>query len=58
MVESEDYSVKADIWSLGCVIYEICSLKKVFPSKDEQDKPIGLLKMMNMIQSKEIKGIP
>ena len=47
-----DYSFKADIWSLGCVIYEICSLERLFPLKDAQDKPIGLLKMMDMIKHK------
>ena len=58
MVDSEDYSFKADIWSLGCVIYEICTLERLFPVKDAQDKPIGLLKMMDMIKHKEIKAIP
>ncbi len=52
MVESQDYSFKADIWSLGCVIYEICSLERLFPVKDAQEKPIGLLKMMDMIKHK------
>lgn len=52
MVESQDYSFKADIWSLGCVIYEICSLERLFPVKDSQEKPIGLLKMMDMIKHK------
>ncbi len=26
MVDSQSYSYKADVWSLGCVIYEVCSL--------------------------------
>jgi serine/threonine protein kinase len=58
MVDSQDYSFKADIWSLGCVIYEICALQRLFPPKDAQDKPVGLLKMMDMIKHAEIKEIP
>lgn len=30
----EPYNIKADIWSLGCVIYEICMLKPPFNSTD------------------------
>lgn len=25
--EDKPYDLKADIWSLGCVIYEVCTLK-------------------------------
>jgi NIMA (never in mitosis gene a)-related kinase 1/4/5 len=58
MVDSQNYSYKADIWSLGCVIYEICALEKLFPLKDEKDQPIGMLRMMDLIKHKEIKPIP
>ena len=30
----EPYNMKADIWSLGCVIYEICMLKPPFNATD------------------------
>ncbi len=30
----EPYSTKADIWSLGCVIYELCMLKPPFNATD------------------------
>jgi serine/threonine protein kinase len=26
IVDSQEYNFKADIWSLGCIIWEICSL--------------------------------
>ena len=58
MVDSQSYGYKADVWSLGCVIYEICSLERLFPVKDAQDRPIGLFKMMDLIKNGEIKEIP
>ena len=30
----EPYSYKSDLWSIGCVIYELCNLKPPFKGKD------------------------
>ena len=35
---------KVDIWSLGCIIYELCTLKVCFDNNDE-----GLFGLMNQI---------
>lgn len=47
----QPYDNKSDIWSLGCVLFEICSLKPPFMAKDMQ----GLNKK---IQSGKFDRIP
>ena len=32
--EGDEYSYASDIWSLGCVFYELCALKHPFQSRD------------------------
>jgi serine/threonine protein kinase len=32
MIKLDEYSFKTDIWSLGCVLYELVFLKKAFPN--------------------------
>ena len=43
--EDKPYSSKCDLWSLGCVMYELAALKPPFMAKD-----------MNALHSKVIKG--
>lgn len=44
----EDYNVKADIWSLGCVIFELCNLKQPFQAS-------GLDRLYKKVQGKHIE---
>ena len=43
------YTVKVDVWSLGCIVAELFTGEPLFPANDEQE----LLEMMM-----EVKGIP
>ena len=38
------YDSKSDIWSLGCVIYELCALEPAFKSKDMKELYAKVLK--------------
>ena len=33
-IENGEYDDKVDIWALGCIIYELCTLRKCFPSRN------------------------
>ena len=35
ILENKNYDNKVDIWALGCIIYELCALKKCFNSRIE-----------------------
>ena len=35
ILENKNYDNKVDIWALGCIIYELCALKKCFNSRNE-----------------------
>lgn len=30
IIKNEEYNYKADIWSIGCVLYELATLRMVF----------------------------
>ena len=40
----EPYSYKSDLWSIGCVIYELCSLRPPFKGKDLDELYLNVCK--------------
>lgn len=44
----EEYNARADIWSLGCVIFELCNLKQPFQAS-------GLDRLYKKVQAKSIE---
>ena len=58
---NKPYDTKADIWSLGCIIYYLCALKH--PFQDDQQEPIkskilkGEFDEITESYSQELKGL-
>lgn len=49
--QSKPYSFKSDIWSLGCILFELCALRRAFESSN-------LLSLVTEITEKEVREIP
>lgn len=37
MWKRDPYSYSADVWALGCILYELCALKPLFMAREEKD---------------------
>ena len=46
MVKGEAYTIKADIWALGCLIFEMASLKVYMPLLSRHTHTITCLNYM------------
>ena len=36
MLKDEPYNQKTDVWALGCILYEIVTLKRAFDNESEE----------------------
>ena len=53
-LKSNNYNEKFDIWTIGCIIAELYTLK-IFPGNDEFDQ---LNKILNVLGTPEFNGWP
>jgi len=37
LLKFKPYSLEADIWAIGCILYELCFLKRAFDGKDTEE---------------------
>lgn len=49
--QNKPYSFKSDVWSLGCIVYELCALKRAFEASN-------LLSLVSKITEAEVEQIP
>eukprot|EP01135_Chromosphaera_perkinsii_P002985 Nk52_evm7s232 gene=Nk52_evmTU7s232 len=43
ILQSKGYNAKSDVWSLGCVLYELCCLKHAFQGEEEDRGLLGIM---------------
>mmetsp|Transcript_13723 Transcript_13723/g.25879 ORF Transcript_13723/g.25879 Transcript_13723/m.25879 type:complete len:695 (-) Transcript_13723:88-2172(-) len=47
VLKSNGYDWKSDVWSLGCIVYELCALRSPFKSDDEKMSLYDLFQTIN-----------
>ena len=57
LCEGKPYNAKSDIWALGCILYELCSLKKPFNAFNQAALFMKIIEGKYIPLSK-LKGIP
>lgn len=42
--EGKNYNAKTDIWSLGCILYELCTLRRAFDANNMNQLIMGIIR--------------
>jgi len=50
----QGYDMKSDVWSLGCIVYEMCEMKSPFRNENEK---MSLMDLFNNITKGEYQPI-
>lgn len=57
LLGSKSYSTPADIWSFGCIIYEILAQKPLFPGNSTVDQIDKMLSLTGFPSEEDIKSL-
>lgn len=57
-IKGDGYSLESDIWQLGVLLYQLCTLEHPFCNKISERKGINLVEQANKILKAQFKDIP
>ena len=49
-----DYTTQVDVWSVGCVIAELCLSRSIFPGKTSEDQLLEIMKILGSPTKEEL----
>ena len=52
-----DYTTQVDVWSVGCVIAELCLMRPIFPGKSAKDQLYEIMKILGSPTKEELTNM-